>query len=222
MKRPERTGEQGYVEVEAAILLPLAVLSVLLLLYLSLFLFQRANLQAALETAVVYYKNTVTDSYVTKNETAEYTRDGESYIGKGNSYSAKEPLSPYRGMFGDGNNLNSASDFETYFRSIAGDMLWEDNLTLTIDYTNYVLLKQLEVTAVQTVDAPIDFSAIGADNQYVISAAARVAVVDHDGIIRDADYAIGLVEDTKLGEIAGDLASKVSSAYGKLKEILGV
>ena len=62
-----RQKEKGHIAVEAIIILPIAVLSTLLLLYLSLFLFQRASLQAALETTLVYYKNTVTDTYVTKN-----------------------------------------------------------------------------------------------------------------------------------------------------------
>ena len=42
--------EQGAVEVEVMVMLPVAILSVAMLLYLSLFLFQRANLQACLET----------------------------------------------------------------------------------------------------------------------------------------------------------------------------
>ena len=45
-----RQKEKGHIAVEAIIILPIAVLSTLLLLYLSLFLFQRASLQAALET----------------------------------------------------------------------------------------------------------------------------------------------------------------------------
>ena len=50
-----RQKEKGHIAVEAIIILPIAVLSTLLLLYLSLFLFQRASLQAALETTLVYY-----------------------------------------------------------------------------------------------------------------------------------------------------------------------
>lgn len=61
-----RKKEKGHIAVEAIVILPIAVLSTLLLLYLALFLFQRASLQAALETTLVYYKNTVTDTYVTK------------------------------------------------------------------------------------------------------------------------------------------------------------
>lgn len=40
----DRKKERGHVAVEAVIILPIAVLSTLLLLYLALFLFQRASL----------------------------------------------------------------------------------------------------------------------------------------------------------------------------------
>ena len=165
MKKKNNRKECGSVAVEATIILPIAILSVILLLYLSLFMFQRANLQACLETTLVYYKNTVTDTYVTQNNTLEYTLTEESSMASGNSYSAKEPLNPYRGLFGDGHNLGDEDAFEAYFRSVAGNMLFDDNLTLTVDYSNYVIFKQLEVTATQIVDAPIDFSILGVDNE---------------------------------------------------------
>ncbi len=213
--------ERGSVEIEAMIILPIAILSVAMLLYLSLFLFQRANLQACLETAVVYYKDEVTDTYVTKNDRVSYTTNDSSRMGVGNSYSAAEPLSPYRGMFGDGGDLNSKDAFEQYFHSIAGDMLFNDGLTLNIDYTNYVFLKQFEVTAVQDVSFPLDLGLLGVGRDYKISATARVAVVDHDSTIRNVDYAIDLLEDTKLGELAKTFASKIAEAYGKMKDLLG-
>ena len=212
---------QGSVEVEAAVILPIGCLSVFLLLYLSLFLFQRAHLQACLETSLVYYKNTVTDTYVSKTEKLSYIQGDKEYMGAGNSYSAAQPLSPSRGMFGDGNHLNSKEEFEQYFRSVAGGMIFEDDLELTIDYSNYVYLKQFEVTAVQKVSAPIDFHLLGIDREYRISATARVAVVDHDNVIRDVDYAVDLLEDTKLGTMAKDLAANISKAYKKMKDMLG-
>lgn len=222
MKKNNQRKECGLVVVEATIILPIAILSVILLLYLSLFLFQRANLQACLETSLVYYKNTVTDTYVTKNSELEYTITGNDTMASGNSYSATEPLNPYRGLFGDGHHLGDEEAFTDYFRSVAGNMLFDDDLSLTIDYSNYVILKQLKVTATQTVEAPIDFSILGVDNQYEISAAARVNVVDHDDMIRNVDYAIDIIEDTKLGELARNFAAKFTEAYGKMKEILKV
>ncbi len=221
MQNPEKTREPGYVVVEATILLPLAVLSTLLLLYLSLFLCQRVSLQSYLETSLVYYKNTVTDTYVKKDETLRYTKGEDDYMGAGNSYSASEPLSPYRGLFGDGNRLNSQEAFEQYFRSVAGSMLFEEDLQLSIDYSNYVFLKQFEATATQKVSSPIDFRLLGIGSEYTVSATARVSVLDHDSTIRDVDYAIDLLEDTKLGEMAKNLASKISEAYDNMKGVLG-
>ena len=136
-----RQKEKGHIAVEAIIILPIAVLSTLLLLYLSLFLFQRASLQAALETTLVYYKNTVTDTYVTKNAEMEYTEGSDYQVGAGNSYSASRPLSPYRGMFGDGNNLNSQKDFEKYFKFIV-------KLSQMADYDHRIFQSFLVLIAV--------------------------------------------------------------------------
>lgn len=213
--------ERGAVEVEVTVILPVAILSVAMLLYLSLFLFQRANLQACLETALVYYKNEVTDTYVTKDSQVGYVKNEDSYMGAGNSYSVTGPLDPYLGTFGDKGNLNDDDAFKTYFFSVAGRMLFSDNLSLSIDYSNYVLLKQFEVTAAQEVSFPLDLSILGIGKEYQITATARVAVSDHESMIRNVDYAIDLLEDTKLGEMAKGLAQKVGDAYKKLKELLG-
>ncbi len=212
--------QRGSAEVEAIFIMPIAILSVLLLLYLALFLFQRANLQAGLETALVYYKNTVTDTYVKHNSDVTYTGGDGSSIGAGNSYSAGEPLSPYRGMFGDGSNIGDAAAFKKFFLSVAGNQLFDDDPQVTVEFSNYIYLKQIHVTVTQKVDAPIDFSILGVGNEYTISASARVAVVDHDTVIRDLDYAIDLLEDTKLGEWARNFAAKAGEIYGKIKEVL--
>ena len=114
MEEKAKRREDGMVVVEAMIILPIAILSVVLLLYLSLYLFQKANLQAGLETTLVYYKNTITDSYVTQNEKLEYTESEKSQVASGNSFAADEPLNPYRGMFGDSYGLEDREDFEKY------------------------------------------------------------------------------------------------------------
>ena len=46
--------QKGDVVVEAAVIFPAAILLVIILLYLSIILFQKANLQAGLETALTY------------------------------------------------------------------------------------------------------------------------------------------------------------------------
>lgn len=213
--------EDGSVEVEATFILPIAILCVILLLYLALFLFQRANLQVCLETSLIYYKNTVTDTFVVRNDEVTYVKKDDSYIGTGNSYSATEPRNPYIGMHESAGTLESDEQFQDYFRSVAGKMLFDDELSVTIDYSNYLLVKQFEVTATQMVTAPIDFSMIGVDNKYEISATARVVVSDHDETIRNVDYIIDILDDTAVGDMARNFAAKVSAGYQKLKDVLG-
>ncbi len=217
--------EQGSVEVEATFILPLAILSVCLLLYLSLFMFQKANLQSALETCVVYYKNCVTDDYVKRNDGGEVTFStaDSSKIGAGNSYSADEVINPYGGKFGDSQNLNNQEAFQKYFNSVAGHMLFSDNLEIKVYYKNGILSDKFEATAVQTVELPLDFSFIGIEkNTYQIWANAKVAVVDHDQTMRNIDFAIDLVSDTKLADFALKFKDKVSEVYGKITSTLGL
>lgn len=212
--------ESGQVVVEATIILPIAILCVILLIYVSVFVFQKAILQAALETTVVYYKNTLTDTFIEQNAEVTYTTTEDGVSGIGNSYDASEPLNPYS-KFLTFDKKVSDEEFAKYFKSVEGNVLFEDDLSLSIDYSNYVLLKEIEVSAEQIVEFPIDFSIIGVDSKVNLSATAKVAVVDHDELIRNIDYAIDILEDTKVGEMAQTIANKITEVYSKMRECLG-
>ncbi len=218
-----RRKERGSVEVEATFILPMAILSVILLLYLSLFMCQKANLQAGLETSLVYFKNTMTDSYVTQNSELTSVLENSIYKSSGNSYSVNGVLNPYEGLLGDPYDMSNDQKFEEYFRSVAGNMLFDDgdDLKITVDYSNGIIYKEMKVTAVQMVEAPIDFSFIGVGNGYEISATARAVVMDSEDMIRNVDYAIDIVEETKIGEWANSLVESISSVYQKFRELLG-
>lgn len=233
MKRDMLRKEKGAVEVEATIILPIAILSVVLLMYLALFMYQRAHLQASLETALVYYKSTLTDTFVTKNGELKYTMEttaGEggaagtkTYMASGNSYKITDGINPYRGLFGDEYDIGDDATFKAFFNSVAGDnFMFRDTLQVQIDYSNFVLLKQIKASAVQTVRSPIDFSILGAENSFTIYAAAKVNVIDHDASILLVDYAIDLVEDTKFGQAAKDFAAKCGEWYNSMLDKLGV
>lgn len=212
-------GECGEVVVEATIILPIAILCVILLLYISIFICQKAILQAALQTSVVYFKNTLTDNFVEQNDELTYSSEEDGVSAIGNKYNTPEPLNPYEKYFLF-NKKVSDEGFKDYFESVAGNMLFKDNLELTIDYSNYILFKEINVTAVQVVTFPIDFSIIGVGGEVNLSATARVAVVDHDELVRNIDFAIDIFADTKIGEAVKNITSKVTGLYEKLQEKL--
>ena len=232
MKRNRLREERGAVEVEATIILPIAILSVILLLYLALFMYQRANLQASIETCLVYYKGTLTDTFVTKKDNmnrvvvtsagSNGNEEQKTLMAGGNNYVVSEVPNPYRGLFGNAKTVGNKDAFEAYFHSVAGKMLFDDDLEIEFVYENHLLTQQIKVSAVQTVSSPIDFSIIGVDNKYEIIAAAKMNVTDQDENIRVIDFAIDVIEDTKLGEIAKTFASKCGGLYQKMKDKLGV
>ena len=216
--------QKGAIAVEATIILPIAVLSVLLLLYLSLIMFQRANLQSVLETAVVYYKTAVTDNFVEINSTVIYKTDEQTKQGQGNSYtaaSANAPINPYVGRHQSATELENG--FKNYFFSIASGLLFnKEDIKVSLDYSNYLITKQFEATAEQTIVMPLDFSIIGIDEEYTIKVTAKAAAVDNDAVIRNIDYTIYLLEDTEAGEFLKDIGTKAAETYNKFKEMLGV
>lgn len=211
-----KRNERGEVTVEAAFIFPLAILIVILLLYLSILLFQKANLQAGLEAALVYYQATVTDNYITPLGAVDYTAAEGLTMGTGNVYQADKPLNPYEDLLGNAHGLNGA-DFEKYFDSISGNMLFDSDVKIEFQYTNYALYKELWASAVQTIKLPIDFSFIGLSNEYKITASAKAAVADHDDMIHTLDYAFFLLADTKVGEFAKTITEKIGEGYNKLK-----
>lgn len=224
MRNTKNRNQRGDVVVEATILLPIAILSVILLMYVSILLCQKAILQASLETCAVYFKNTLTDNFVTQTETLEEQTDNESGVTGhiGNRYKAEKPLNPYAKFFNtSGKKVDDIEkEFRPYFDSVKKSMVFDENVTLKIDYTNWILFREITLIAEQDVTLPIDFSMLGVDNKMHFAAKTRVAVVDNDELIRNMDYAVDIIEDTKLGTWWKNAGSKISEGYNKLKEKL--
>lgn len=224
--------EKGNTIVEATIVYPITIMTFFVLLYLSIFLCQRANLQANLEDALVYYKSVGTDTYVSVDSALSYNMEDITDHAKGNSYHVTEKLNPYRKL---GNALakgflqavgskTSESGFAKFFRSGSGHMFFDDGSNVSISYkeNDFVIYKRITATATQTVKAPINLSMVGGKNSMVITAQATAVVVDGDDTIRDIDFAGHLIDNSVVGEKLRETVSKVTDFYGKLKEKMGI
>lgn len=217
MNNKKRKQEIGSVEVEATFIFPIMFLCIFFLLYLSLIMYQRANLQATLETSLMYFKNTITDTFVEKTGKVEYRYAENSRIGVGNDYVVNQPLNPYRFT-----KMGTEDEFKTYFNSIAKNMLFNKDIDIDYKAKNGLLLKEIKVTAKQEIQLPIDFSIIGVDNKYVISATARMVAVDHEDTIRNIDFVIYIVEKTKLADIIQKVKDNTVMVYNKFTSALGM
>ncbi|MBQ8604763.1 MAG: pilus assembly protein [Oscillospiraceae bacterium] len=218
MLNSKNKNEYGAVEVEATLILPMIIMIVILALYISLFICQRAILQANLETAAMYYRNSLTDSFVYVTDTMSIYDEGDTENRKGSKYTASRPLNPYRGMFG---NAKQVANFEDFFWSEANNLVDRDNMEITCIYKNYVIYEQIDVSATQKFEIPIDLSYIGIGDSMEITASARVIAADHDGFINNVDYVIDILEKTGVTQKIENIASKVGEVYEKFKTLVG-
>lgn len=208
--------EDGLAIVEATILLPVCMLMIIALYYASIFLCQKANLQANLQTALIYYKNVESDTYVEAKEQMQFQHTDGTVGAVGSSYGRTSKLFPYR-FFGMQFREQS---FASLFRSICGNMFFDsgDNVDLTVRSVNYVVYKKISATASQEVRPAISLKMVGVPEQMTISVSGETVVTDADDFIRNTDFAADLISNTALGEKIGDLTDLVSGIYNKFKE----
>jgi hypothetical protein len=212
--------EKGLAIVEATLLLPFCMIMVIALYYVAIFMCQKANLQANLQNALIYYKNVESDTYVEASENMAYTTSNGTVSAVGGSYGETEYLFPYR-FFGMKFQENR---FVVFFRSMCGYMFFDtgSNVDVTAHVMNYVVYKEITATATQTVKPAISLSMVGAPDEMIISCTSSVVISDADDFIRNTDFVIDVVEDTKIGEVASSLVDKAVEFYNKFKETFHV
>ncbi len=212
--------EDGLAIVEATILLPVCIISVIALYYVSIFLCQKANLQANLHTALIYYKNSESDTFVQAEEQMQFQTADHAIDALASSYGETAKLFPYR-FFGMKFRKES---FEQLFRSICGNMFFDtgDNVRLSVSSKNYIVYKKITASASQPVKPAISLAMIGLPDELEIAASGEAVVTDADDFIRNTDFAADIISDTALGKKIGDLADTVSGYYQKLKQKFGI
>lgn len=213
--------ESGAAEiVEATILLPFCLIMVLALYYASIFMCQKANLQANVQNALIYYKNVDSDTYVEAFGDMSYSEDSGMVSGRGSRFGETAYRFPYRFFFMEFDGRK----FETFFRSMCGHMFFDDgsNVELTVNNKNYIIYKTITVTATQTVKPAISLKVVGVPDTMTISVTGKAVVTNGDDMIRNTDFAIDVVKQTSIGEKATQLLDKVAGYYNNFKEKFGV
>lgn len=213
-----RKNERGTAMVEATLMLPFCMVFIIGLLYASLYLCQKANIQANLEIALLYYKAAESDTYVEARTQMDY--DGTGLEAVGSNYGSPAYKNPYRFFL-----MNfKKSQYESFFRSICGHMFFakEDmgNITITAERHNYVFYKTIEATATQSIVPPINLSMVGGPDTMDIKVTGTIVVNDSEDFIRNVDFAIDMLEDTAVGKFVGSLGEKAKDLYEGFKNVL--
>ena len=223
----KKKNESGEVIVEATLIFPVVILSILALLFAALFTAQKANLQANLQNALVYFKNSESDTFVTTLEGVAYNRGDGKYGAVGNQYDVPpegtvngNQMFPYRFLWMQFNS----NKFKQYFLKSCGNMFFYDgkNVEVSVKSTNWVIYKKITASATQKMKIPFNTKMIGIDPEFDITVSAAVVVSDGDNFVRTTDMVVYLYNSTKFSKKVNEIIEKGVSFYEKFKEILGV
>lgn len=207
--------ENGLAIVEATLLLPFCIIMIIALFYAAIFMCQKANLQANVQNALTYYKNIDSDTYIEAKDSMSYGGGTGSIEAAGSSFAGPSYKFPYRFLF----MTFDSSAFESFFRSMYKRMFFDngENVKFVSEKKNYIIYKEISVTASQTVKPAINLAMVGGSNSIDIIVTGKAVVADGDDFIRNADFVIDIVSQTSLGKKAKELVEKAKGFYDKFK-----
>jgi len=171
----------GDAVVEAAILFPIMFMIFAGLVLLSFYLPVRATLQRATQQAVTAIATEKSDIWLAFDENAmRFTEKA----GAENVYSALA-----RGLLTNQDRYKA----ETIVRNMENRSIVKTPGETIVECgaVNYLIYKEITVTATRTIPVPVDLSFVGFPKVIVITASSTAVIQDVDGFIRD----IGLIND---------------------------
>lgn len=209
--------DRGDAVVEATILFPIIIMIFAGLCLLAMYLPTRANLQHATQFAATALATEKSDTWL-YFDTSRMTYDW---------YNSRDSLpNVYRAFFasmgaGGGGDADDTKSIVTYveqqaFTAQAGE--------LTVEYSviNYLVYKELRVTATRVIPSPVNLSFVGFPAEIPVTVTSTAVVLNGDEFVRNMDIARDLT--TYLAEKfkLNDAFNKVGELIGKFNDALGI
>lgn len=205
----------GDAVVEATILIPIMIMIFAALVLLSMYLPSRAVLQRATQyaaTAIATEKSDTWLSFDEKSMSYLWAKDKKSL---NNVYvSLIKSVVP-----GD----DDADKAETIVRKVEENGISVKAGTLTVEYgiVNYIVYKEIIVTATRTIPVAVDLSFIGFPKEIPITVTSTAVVQNGDEFVRNMDIAVDLVEHLKENSDIDNMFKSVGELGNKFASILG-
>lgn len=202
--------------IEGAVMIPVTTIMLVALLYAAIFACERAILQGNLHAALTYYKNPISDTYVTVRNQATYTNASGEMSMTAAGFEQVKSRCPYRFL---GRNINKAG-FTDFYQSLSGRLMfndWEHVSVGNLISQNFIVYRRLEARVSQDVSPAVSLAlAKNGESGMTIHCAAKVPVTDNDELIRNVDFVMDIVQ-----ELTGfDFTDKLSGQADKLNDAI--
>ena len=208
---------RGDAVVEATILFPIIFMIFAGLMLLAMYLPTRALLQRATQYAATALATERSDTWLRCDpETGEYYwLENKDDLG-----------TVYSTVFGalKGNNRDEALAAEQLVEKMESEGLVRVTADLKVQYgvLNYIVYKEIIVTATKTIKMPVDLSFVGLTNEIPITVSSTAVVQNGDEFVRNIDLAVDLVSDLSEKYGLDKTFGKVGEFLNKFNKLLGI
>lgn len=210
--------KNGYAVVEAAILFPIIIMIFASLVLLAIYLPSRAVLQRATQYAATAIATERSDTWVS------FDPSGMRY-GWLNSRSELDNVytSLFRSVLNNGRR-DEADEARQIVSNVERQGFFKPAGSLDVEFgvVNYVLYKEVVVTATRTIPSPVDLSLIGFPNEIPIRVTSTAVVQNGDEFVRNIDLAVDFVEYLDERYELSEVFRGVSELCNTFNEFLGI
>lgn len=219
--------KRGSMTVEASIIVPTMIISLILVIYICLFLYQQTYLQSvansAAERGASTWNNMSKDmyiEYIDKNEienTSLYWRLPEAF----SSDDKKKKLERVTGFVES--NVSKYSLFDKKNGAMNSEYNYR-NLSVDCSISDYIIYKKLEVKVSEEYKIPFKnlLGAFGLNGSITLSAKSEAVIDDPVEFVRNTDFVIDSIReiDDKTGGKLEGVLDKVTGSFSKLSNKL--
>jgi len=206
---------KGSIVVEAAIVVPVIILSLIAIIYISFLVFQKAYLQSLADT--------------TAKKGADFWKNRYSNIETGRDYKIiPEGMELYWWIY-DTSNEEKKTKLESYLENRAGrySIIKAADRKAYVSLLNYVIGKKVKVVIEESYIIPgADFLKVfGIKNVYKIKAVSESVISDPDELIRNVDLLIDVERELEekypgLKNTGDKIRSIVKDMHNRIKKLL--
>lgn len=189
-KKQALLSESGYVVVEAAILFPIIFMIIFGLIILAMYLPTRASLQYATQTAATMLSSSASDTWVSYDESKAEYRWISSKKDLPNVYVALASCLSNKKYSGDDAKkiVKYLDEKAPTYKPKTGE------IEVYCTVTNFVVYKEITVTARRDIKSPINLSFVGMPTTIPVICSSTSVVKNGDEFVRNVDLAVDIVE----------------------------
>lgn len=203
--------------VEATILFPIMIMIFAGIVLLAMYLPTRSILQRATQAAATAIAVEKSDTWLSFNvDSMEHEWMGSDELG--NVY-----LSLIRAIGGGGrDDADNAEQIVLKLENTGIINLPGEPTVVTYGVVNYVVYKEIVVTATRTIPSPVDLSFVGFPKEIPITVTSTAVVQNGDEFVRNMDLAADITMKVSEALGADEIFQKVREVGGKLTGFLGI